>query len=83
VSVELSCSSTPSHTNCRRRPILGGKTILGADLFLERKIYFWSMCHRWRKSSMKKEEKQCGAHAKIPNHATVRVFYMNVMDINQ
>jgi hypothetical protein len=43
-----------------RKPILGRKKyIFGQGLFLERKIYFWSTCHRWWKRNMpKKKEKQ-------------------------
>jgi hypothetical protein len=41
-----------------RIPILGGKSILGASLFLERNIYILSMQHRWKKSSMKKKKEK-------------------------
>jgi hypothetical protein len=47
-------------------PILGGKSILGASLFLERNIYFWSTCNRWQKRNMqKKKEKKHAEGGKV------------------
>jgi hypothetical protein len=68
------------------------KPIFGANLFWERKSYFWTVRHMWQKSSMQKmkennmrkmEEKQHGVHADKPSHVRVRVLDKNVMVMSQ
>jgi hypothetical protein len=57
------------------RTILGERSILGAGLILEEKVYFWSVHLRRKERNMqKKKEKQCGVHAYRTNYVRVRVF---------
>jgi hypothetical protein len=70
--------------------ILGEISILGTNLFLEEKVYFWSVCLRRQERSMQRKKQKQHArgkttwpHADMPNHVRVRVFGNIVMAISQ